>query len=170
MNTQIQKGLKIGTEVSSVVNWMMSANSTQPEVGKGATILMSSDRAAYQVMSVSNNGKRVIVKRCLSKRIDKNGAFTEDQTYDYSKLSECEEVIVWRHNAWRRETKSIYFTEEFGKTIGHSFFGSEMHKRCYPNGTNVLTEIIPNVTEMKTEYYKVSIIWGVQEEYRDPTF
>jgi len=53
---------KLGTDTGSVNNWVMSANQSTPEVGKGMTKLGWSDRTAYEVVHVSGDGKTIYVQ------------------------------------------------------------------------------------------------------------
>lgn len=97
-----QKGMKPNKDTGSFINMLMSNNSTVPEVGKGATVLLWTDRHAYEVIEVSNDKKRVVVQQYFPKRIDKNG-MSESQEYEYKELSPVKEVIVWKWGGWRFE-------------------------------------------------------------------
>lgn len=136
-----QKQLKIGLQTGSLANMAMSNNSTIPEVGKGATILLWTDRNAYEVMEVSRDRKRVVIQKYRPKRIDKNGV-SEDQEYEYKELSGHDEVIVWRWGAWRKESIDYY---------------------CK------LVDGVPCHTEKKG-YNKICIVWGIKQEYYDFSF
>lgn len=53
-----------------------------PVVGMGATYLMYSDRHPYTVIEVKSR-TRIVVQEDHHIRVDKNGAFTEQQDYEY---------------------------------------------------------------------------------------
>jgi hypothetical protein len=157
-----------GKDTGSLMNLVMGNNDTLPQVGKGCTLLMWTDRHAYEVMEVSEDSKRVVIQKYVPKRLDTN-AYSENQNYEYSTLSGSCDVIVWKWGAWRRENKTIQFTEEYAKTIGPSFFGSEEHAILYPNNATHPI-LIDGKTELKVSYEKVNIIWGVKDEYYDYSF
>jgi len=159
---------KAGKTTGSLFNYLMGNNSTIPVVGKGATMLYWTDRDAYQVMSVSDDLKTVVVKKCIAERIDNNG-MSESQKYDYSKLSPIEETIVWKWNAWRLINKKIMFTTEYAKTIGDGWFNTPESKLCFPDGKGELV-LIEGKTHVVTSYSKVNILWGTQREYYDYSF
>lgn len=168
-----QKGLKIGTQTGSVINWMMSANATLPEVGKGATILSWTDRHAYEVVSVSDDCNTVEIKRCLVKALKCN-AFTEDQEWDYSKLSEHTETIVWRNEKWQKKSHVIefdkkYYTEfEEASKTDHKNARREMLDILFDENGDIM--LIEGKTKLRTKYSPVSILFGHKEEYCDPCF
>lgn len=54
----------------------------RPYVGMGATVSFGSDSEPYTVVEVSPSGKRVEIRRCNYRRIDKRGPFTENQEYE----------------------------------------------------------------------------------------
>ena len=162
----------LGKTTGSLINYVMGNNKTLPEVGKGATILSWSDRHAYEVMSISEDGKRVIIQKYLSERIDTNG-MSESQEYKYEKLNGFDEVIVWRNNAWRKETKEIVYTKEYGEYVNNNlkdFWKSEDYKLLFPNNEIHLQHIIEGKTKSIKRYSKINIIWGVKDEYYDYSF
>lgn len=161
-----------GHTTGSFINYMMGNNSTLPEVGKGCTLLSWTDRHAYEVLKVSADGKRVEIQQYLPERVDNNG-MSECQDYKFEKLNGFTEVIVWRWNAWRKEIKKIVFTKDFSKRLstefsGNKFYGSAEWNECYPNGYDLA--LVPGKTEIKMEYSKVNVLWGVKEEYYDYSF
>ena len=78
--------MKLGTETGSLINHLASrASAPLPAVGMGATILAWSDRYAATIIYVSASRKLVRVQHDRSRRTDNNGAFTEAQSYEYSR-------------------------------------------------------------------------------------
>ena len=70
----------------------MNAQATQrlaPEtvkVGDGVTMYVGSDSYAGTVTKVSPSGKTIEWTMDEAKRVDSNGAYTEDQTYEYTSV------------------------------------------------------------------------------------
>lgn len=168
-----QKGMKPNTQTGSFINMLMSNNSTVPEVGKGATVLMWTDRHAYEVIEVSDDKKRVVVQQYFPKRIDKNG-MSESQEYEYKELSPVKEVIVWKWGGWKWEKEEVTFTKEF----------KEVHKECYSlsrclteeqreeifQGEVLPQKVVSGITRKHKVYSNVNIVWGEKREYYDFTF
>lgn len=154
-----QKPMKPCTETGSFVNMMMSSNSSMPEVGKGATFLSWTDRHAYEVMSVSDDCKTVIVQQYMPERIDSNG-MSDSQDYKYEKLTGVNETIVWRRGAWRKKNANIEYIED---SIDHCFTPEHFDE-------NGLLMLIPNITKEVVKYDKVNVLWGKKDEYYDYTF
>ena len=159
---------KLGKDTGSLVNWLMAHNNSTPEVGKGATILLWSDRRAYEVMSVSENKDRIVIQQYLPERIDNNG-ISEDQEYRFEKLNGFDEIIVWKFGSWRREVKNIVFEKKFAESISKDFYTSPEYKEIFPNDTEPPV-LIKGKTKLVTQYPKVNIIFGVKQEYWDVTF
>lgn len=181
--TKIQPGGRIGKNFGSVMNWMMSSNKTMPKVGEGATVLMWSDRHAYEVMKVSDDFKEVIVQQYLPERTDSNGQ-SESQSYKYEKLCGHDETIVWRNGAWRWVRTKI----EILKSVREEF-DAEVKKQQQLLGTDykyqavwdkmlkplfdesgMHLKLVEGKTKIKKSFPKVSILWGVKDEYYDPSF
>lgn len=91
--------MKLNAETSSLVNHIMSNNSTRPEVGKGATILRWTDRQAYEVVNVSKDGKEVVLQRYSPRRADDRG-MTDAQEYIYDTLIESYLTLRFRYGRW----------------------------------------------------------------------
>lgn len=91
--------MKLGKETGSVINYLSSNNPTPPVVGKGATELCWTDRHAWFVQEVSNDGKRVIIEGTDAIRTDDNG-MSESQSYRYKPNGNIRELrFLW--GAWR---------------------------------------------------------------------
>lgn len=70
--------------------------------GMHATQCVGSDCYPYEVVKVISK-TRVAVRRMLYKRLDNNGPFTEDQTYEYSSDVEgiAEIATMGRNGDWK---------------------------------------------------------------------
>lgn len=168
-----QTGLKIGTQTGSVINWMMSANATLPVVGKGATVLSWTDRHAYEVVEVSEDMNTVIIKACIAKALQCN-AYTEDQKWDYSELSQNSETLVWKNNKWMKKIQTIEFDNKYYAEYELAIVSEGISARermlapLFSEGG--LLMLVEGKTKLKTKYSPVSIIFGHKEEYCDPSF
>ena len=76
--------MKLGTETSSVNNWLLSGTKGQPapEVGMGATILMWTDRKACTIVKVTRTQVHVQADKAI--RTDNHG-MSESQSYRYER-------------------------------------------------------------------------------------
>lgn len=164
----------------SFVNWMMANNNTLPEVGKGATELMWSDREPYQVTWVSDDKTECIIQPINAKRIDKNG-MSESQQYDYSEVLDCKIHLVWRKKqggCWCKKSKEIRFVPKFVKQWEEEnkqmFFGSsiskELKEQIYTDGSYYPNNIIKGITKEYTKYSKMNIRFGYATKYYDFSF
>ena len=99
--------MKLGKDTGSFFNYLMANSMSVPEVGKGATILHWTDRAAYFVNSVSEDGKTVEIERAKVIRVDNNGV-GDTQDYKYERDPNAQpEIIKFRYGKWRRVYKEF---------------------------------------------------------------
>ena len=85
----------------SIINHIQ-ANSKQPEpsIERGMTRYMWSDRYAYFINSISDDGKTIVIERPLRGRTDKNG-MSESQSYSYARNPDAEPITLrFRYGAW----------------------------------------------------------------------
>jgi hypothetical protein len=95
--------MKLGTETGSLVNHVMSKAGTKPEVGKGATELLWSDRHAYFVNEVSKDKKECVIERAKAVRTDKNG-MSECQDYEYHRDPNAVPIkLRFRYKQWMQQ-------------------------------------------------------------------
>lgn len=149
----------------SVMNQIMGNNSTTPKVGEGATKLMYSDRQAYTVVFVSEDGKTVHIRRCRAIRTDSNGAHTESQDYRYEEMPEAKVTVLrYRNGAWRVVVKEVHYINYDSLT--------EEQKQSAANRDDAYRtlKLIDGITKEVTRFYKISILFGVRKEYYDPCF
>ena len=150
-------------KLGSIMNWMMGNNNTAPKVGEGATELCWSDRHAYDVTFVSEDGKQCKIRPCIATRIDKNGYYTESQDYKYEPNLEAKEtLLVYRNGSWRREVKQIFWTDKAMKLSGAE------RQKFLAEGEVSLTEVIEGITFLKKSFPKINILFGTRREYLDP--
>lgn len=151
----------------SLINFMYANNNVLPEVGKGATMLFWSDRHAYEVMEVSADFKRVVLKRYQNNNV--KGLAYGDQRYMYEPqyLSEYETVLVWRNNAWKIEGSEVRFLKTYDTQLCRH--GNVDHDEIFPNDCT-FPVVVAGKTKLHKVYSKVNIIFGRRDEHYDFTF
>ena len=157
----------------SFFNQLMSNNSSVPEVGKGATQLHYTDRSCYEVVEVSNDGKTVKLEH-LDAEWDKNKWGGEGHQNWILKPTGRFATVVWRHNAWRQKGTEITFTKEFReKYEGEACYATRLTKEqraAVYDGDVWPRNVVEGITERKTIYQKINIIFGVKDYYYDWSF
>lgn len=179
METTFKQTRKVGV-AGSFQNQMMGNNSSRPIVGKGATILMYSDRYAYQVTWVSDCGTKCRINKADMKYI---GTSYGDERYEYIGHSEgLGEEIVWKGTkGWCRVMNDIKYEPKFerllNKEFGRRWFGFHADKLAKEMGVDNLfnpdtcrLNLVKGFTKPITRYSSVSIIFGLMDEYSDPSF
>lgn len=166
-----QKGKRIGT-AGGFFNQLMSHNSTVPVVGEGATILLYSDRHAYEVLAVDEKKKTAVIQRYNPKRIDGLG-MSDSQDYEYKELTGNPLNIYYKWGGWKTKQNEVHFTKEAIEKYGE--FGARLHEAYkeangeYNNNSRICT-VIPGLTEAHTVWHGINIIFGVKREYYDYSF
>jgi hypothetical protein len=94
--------MRLGKDVGSVTNWMMAHNNNLPIVGKGMTQLMWSDRYAYEVMEVSQDGKKVVV-RAYNTTCEYYSGYPKDG--NMGTLYEQDIHMKFSHGKWRMKER-----------------------------------------------------------------
>lgn len=162
-------------------NQLMGNNSTTPKVGEGATILMYSDREAYEVIEVSADGDSCVIRSMNCKFV---GSAYGDEQYEYkSNPNGYKMTIVWnaRKGCWCHQTKRVdiikSLSDRLYKEHGYNWGDHLPNGITYQelmegdsDGVHTKLKIVDGVTKEYTELSKVSIIFGVMEQYRDPSF
>ena len=91
--------MRLGKETGSLINHLSSNNPTPPVVGKGATELMWTDRKAWFVNWVSDDGKECRIEKAKAIRTDNRGV-CESQSYRYERTGH-EITLRYMWGAWR---------------------------------------------------------------------
>ena len=174
---------KVGV-AGGFVNQLYGNNSTEPKVGEGATVYMYSDRNAYQVTAVAEDGESCTIQRCNVKRTDNNG-MSESQTYDYSELYTGKTELRWRPRKakWCKVTKEVRFIPRWWREnieilkdeTGYipslrNCISEELHKQLTDTEGDGWLTVVKGITKEYTNYHPVSIGFGHQEEYHDFSF
>ena len=106
--------LKLGVQTGSFVNWMMSQGQTPPVVGEGATVLLWTDRHAYFVDYVSEDGKEVVIERADCKRVDNLG-MSDQQFYHYGRNINANKITLrFKYRKWRDKQTGQVYNIKFG--------------------------------------------------------
>ena len=168
---------KVGV-AGGFINQVMGNNSSTPVVGKGATILSYSDRHAYEVTSVSNNGNSCTIRKMDTTFV---GSGYGDERYTYQSNSENHTyTLEW--NSKKNKWCKVYFTIEIIKSLMNQY-----NKKFGWGSLDILLEdngltyddiadgegnykLIDGLTKQYKNMEPTSIIFGVMEEYRDPSF
>ena len=159
-------------------NQLMGNNSTTPMVGEGATILLYSDREAYEVISVSDDENSCVIREVNAKFIGKSYG---DERYEYSSDPDG----VTRRLEWNHKKKcwgSIWYSIQIIKSLEKEYY------KKYGYGWNKILladrgltrdditskeggyKLIEGLTKRYKNFSRVSIIFGIMEQYRDPHF
>ena len=170
---------KIGV-AGGFINQMMGNNSTNPIVGDGATILMYSDRHAYEV---SNDGNSCVIREMDATFV---GSVYGDEKYTYQSNPENHtKNLEW--NSKKQKWGEVYFTTEiikslakaYNKKYGWGWFDILLEENGLTYDDLKTNEYDFHGKQLKlvdglTKQYKnsnpISIIFGVMEQYCDPSF
>ena len=157
-------------DTGSLTNLIFGNNSTIPVVGKGATLIYWSDRHAYEVMSVSDDLKTVVLQQYIPERVDKLG-MSDSQQYKYEKLDGNNITIRYQHGAWKITGTTIVFTDEYNKKLeDREFYQQYLLNRENIWEFNGVLKLIDGITRVKKTYNKINVIFGVKDEHYDYSF
>jgi len=175
---------KVGV-AGGFINQMMGNNATEPKVGEGATILMYSDRHAYEVIDVSGDGNQ-----CTLRKMDTTfiGSGYGDERYEYQSNPNNNTIdLEWnaKKGCWGKVTYTIEIIRSLAKRYYTKYdfgwakqlvkdYGLESYQHLYedPSEDNYYNQmkLIDGLTKRYKNFHKVSVIFGVMEKYRDPHF
>ena len=147
----------------SFYNYLMGNNDTLPEVGKGGTILMYSDRHAFEVLEI--NGDEILIDEYIAERTDDNG-MSECQSYKFEKLEGYPYKIVWRYKHWYRVGGHVNLIN------GHTYDSLTPEERLAVYGEEDIQPIheVAFISKKKVTYSKINVIFGVKRHYYDYSF
>ena len=155
-------------------NQIMGNNSSIPKVGEGATILHYSDRSAYEVLDVSEDGNSCVIRQMKCKFI---GDSYGDERYEYLSNNEAQKSTL----EWNEKKKcwgSVSYHVQIIKSLQKKYYEKYGYKWIdiflsdYSLTRDDLSEkkLIKGITKQYKEFNKVSVIFGMMEEYQDPHF
>ena len=176
--TTFKQTRKVGV-AGGFFNQLMGNNSSVPVVGEGATILMYSDRDAYQVTWVSDCGTKCHINPAKMKYV---GSGYGDEKYEYEGYSDYYLELEWRKNGWCIVTMDIKYEPSFERIMkqeygGNHWFGYHAEKMAILMGCDNLfssetgrLNLVEGITKKIKRYSSVSILFGEMNQYRDPSF
>jgi len=175
---------KVGVS-GGFINQMMGNNSTIPVVGEGATLLSYSDRSAYEVIKVSENGMECVIRKMETTHV---GECYGDERYTYQSNPDNHTITLeWNNkkSCWGEVSYSV----EIIKALANKYYkqygwgsteillkenGIESYQHLYddPKADNFYNQmkLIDGVTKKYKNFSKQSVIFGIMEQYRDPSF
>lgn len=173
---------KVGV-AGGFINQMMGNNSTTPVVGEGATILMYSDRSAYEVIEVSKDGNSCVIRKMDTKNI---GTSYGDERYTYksnpnnhtmdlewSNKKQCWGEVSYTTEIIKSLQKKYYQENGFGwleiLLADNGFVYDDLRTSEYDFHGKQL-KFVKGLTKQYKNFEPKSIIFGIMEQYRDPSF
>lgn len=150
-------------DTGSLFNFLMGNNSVPPVVGAGATIMSYTDRRCAEVISISSDGKTLVMENYDQIRTDRNG-MSEDQDYDY-KLNGSQFILVWRNGAWRGVCEQIMYTDD-----AMAMTYEQRRDRLYNPATGNFDKLVEGLTFTKKSFPKINILFGTKRAYHDYSF
>tara|TARA_R110001606_G_C15381749_1_gene650503 strand:+ start:2065 stop:2619 length:555 start_codon:yes stop_codon:yes gene_type:complete len=171
------------------INQMMGNNSTVPVIGEGATVLMYSDRLAFEVIKVSKDSSKCTIQRYSKIREDFH-VLSDQQGYTYDKLTKETRNLVWRNKkggTWCEHSTQVRVIPKIQKYLNQNsskyflgdqikeVYGQEIYNEIYrtheEDGTYRLgMAIMEGITKEYNNYDPISIIFGIKDEYYDFSF
>lgn len=184
INTKTEKRQtrKVGV-AGGFINQVMGNNATLPKVGEGATILHYSDRDAYEVIEVSENGLQCVIREMDCKFV---GQYYGDERYTFSS-NELNRIITLEWNAKKQCWGQVYSKIEIIKTLkneyckkyGYGWIDFLLSEKGLnyddivdgeKSGIMTKYKLIEGLTKEYKVFNKVSVIFGTMDKYRDPHF
>jgi len=169
---------KVGV-AGGLINQMMGNNSSTPKVGEGATILKYSDREAYEVIEVSEDGNRCVIRPMDCKFV---GSCYGDERYTYSSNEDnYSSTLEWsdKKKCWGIISYSTEIIQSLVSRLVKEY-GSNWYNHLGVPYSDIIEDddescfakykLVKGITKEYKSFHKVSIIFGVMEEYRDPSF
>ena len=154
----------------SFTNYLMGNNATIPVVGEGATLLSYSDRYPAEVLEVSKDGKRCVIRE-MKHKAKPNAGGMGHQDWELSPDNDAPtDTLIYRNGAWRREVTQIVFVESW-----YDSFSTNQARWDAMEELGVFDELnriklIDGVTRIKKTYDKTSILFGQAEYHYDWEF
>ena len=177
-NSTKRQSRKVGV-AGGFINQLMGNNSTLPKIGEGATLLSYSDRHAYEVISVNEDSSSCVIRTMNCKFV---GESYGDERYTYTSNKNGNRMTVsWneKRKCWGQTWKQIEIIKVLQKKLikeygyGWSDFLPVPFKDLIDgevDGMYTKLKLVKGVTKEYNKFHKVSIIFGVMEQYRDPSF
>lgn len=154
----------------SYINYLMGNNSTTPEVGKGATLLFHSDRYPAEVLEVSADGKRCVIRQ-MNHKAKMNAGGMGHQEWDITPNPDApKETLVYRQGAWRKVVEQVTFDDNWFDSFATNQERWDAQKSLGVFDEDGDLKVISGVTKVKRSYDKVNILFGKAEYHYDWEF
>ena len=155
----------------SFTNYLMGNNSSLPEVGKGATLLSYTDRDPYEVLEVSEDGRKCVIRAMRAVAKPNSGGMGHQDWDINSDESATKEQLVYRNGAWRKERVIITYIKSWYDSFENPKDRWEEEKRLglWDEDLNRL-KLVDGYTRIVKSYDKVNILFGYAEKHYDWEF
>ena len=154
----------------SFINYLMGNNSTTPVVGEGATILSYSDRHPAEVLEVSADGKKCVI-RDMSHKAKPNSGGMGHQDWEITPNHDApKKTLVYRQGAWRKIVEQVTFEDSWYDSFATNEERWDAQKRLGVFNERGDLKVISGVTKVKRSFDKVNIIFGKAEYHYDWEF
>jgi hypothetical protein len=155
----------------SFTNYLMGNNSSLPEVGKGATLLSYTDRHPAEVLEVSDDKRKCIIREMDTKASPDAGGMGHQDWILTANPDAPKQTLVYRNGAWRREIVMVDYEESWYNSFKNTADRWEAEKRLglWDEDFRSL-KLLPGCTKIKKRYDKVNILFGRAEYHYDWEF
>lgn len=165
--TTKQKGITLA-EAGSLQNYLMSYNSTVPEVGQYCTELMYSDRRAWKVIEVGDNGLS-----CIVQLIDVICTDYYAGDYEEKGLLDSFMHLSFKKGHWGIDSEVVEFTPLINKL--YETDPAEARRILENNnvfqGVGNPLRLVPGLTKIKKVRSNIKVIFSSKfDHYVDPHF
>lgn len=168
-----QKQSKLGHHTGSFMNWIMSSNSSMPEIGMGATELHWTDRTPWEVIDISRDGKKVTIRSMSHDALPEARQIgCGHQEWDIKPNPDGEvRTLEWKWGAWRYKTSQHIITEQWEKANdSNREYMSKDDYWAWRNYTSENKHLFPELFKLKYEWNQMRIVFGRAEYYYDWSF
>ncbi len=157
----------------SFFNQLMANNESIPVEGKGATELHYTDRTCYEVIEVSEDGKTARLERLEAEWDKTKEGGCGHQNWILKPTGQFI-TVVWRFSSWYQKYKAVKFTKAFeAKNLAEVSFARILtdEQRLAVYGGEVRPKnVVEGITELRTEYSKIKLLFGEKDYYYDWSF
>lgn len=162
-----QKGITLA-EAGSLQNYLMSYNSTVPVVGQYCTELMYSDRRAWKVIEVGDDGLS-----CTVQLIDVICKDYYAGEYEEKGLLNNVMRLNFKKGSWGMDSEVVEFTKEMDKLYNtdYSEYKRLLKENNVFNGIGEPLNLVTGITRLKNVRSNIKVIFGPKFDfYKDPHF
>lgn len=152
----------------SIINQILSNSPTKPIVGMGATELLYTDRIPYEVISVSEDGKEVVIEKYDAKaNPDSDNLQIGHQ--DWVLYPTGQYITLRKRNgSWRSKSETIEFLDEYLAFVDSLDIGNQERYDNYKKplfDDNGDLKLVEGKTKKVVSWHKKNIVFGRKEYY-----